>query len=66
MRTVKVRGGHLGPDGTLVKPLQQEPMLGPLVVPVATLDSELQPINDANDASVILLGVELLNMQCIV
>ena len=62
-------GGHLGPGGTLVKPLQQEPVLGPLAVPVATLDSELQPINDTNDAndvSVCLLGVELLNLQCIV
>jgi hypothetical protein len=41
VRTVKVRGGHLGPDGTLVKLLQQVPMIGHLVVPLATLDSEL-------------------------
>ena len=44
-------------------------MIGHLVVPIATLDSELQPINDTNDAndvSVCLLGVELLNLQCIV
>ena len=41
VRTVKVRGGHLGPDGTLVKQLQQVVTLGHLVVPVATLDSEL-------------------------
>ena len=36
-----VRGGHLRHDGTLVKPLQHEPVLGLLVVPVATLDNEL-------------------------
>ena len=41
VRTVKVRGGHLGPDGTLVKQLQQVVTLGPLVVPAATLDNEL-------------------------
>ena len=41
VRTVKVRGGHLGPDGTLVKQLQQVMTLGPLVFPAATLDSEL-------------------------
>jgi hypothetical protein len=38
-----VRGGHLGHDGTLVNPLQQDPVLGILVVPLATLDNELQP-----------------------
>ena len=41
VRTVKVRGGHLGPDGTLVKQLQQVVTLDHLVVPAATLDSEL-------------------------
>jgi hypothetical protein len=41
VQTVKVRGGHLRPDGTLVNQLQQVVTLGHLVVPVATLDSEL-------------------------
>ena len=41
VRTVKVRGGHLGPDGALFKQLQQVVTLGPLVVPAATQDSEL-------------------------
>ena len=41
VRTVKVRGGHLGPDGALVKQLQQVVILDHLVVPAATLDSEL-------------------------
>ena len=36
-------GDPLGHDGTLVKPLQQGPVLRPLVVSVATLDNELQP-----------------------
>jgi hypothetical protein len=44
VRTAIVRCGQLRPDGTLVKPLQQVPMNGPLVVPLATLDSELQPV----------------------
>ena len=44
VRTTIVRCGHLGLDGTFVKPLQQVPMDGPLVVPLATLDSELQPV----------------------
>ena len=39
----KFVGGHLGLDGTLVKPLQLVPMLGHLAVPDATLDNELQP-----------------------
>jgi hypothetical protein len=38
-------GGHLGPGGTLVKLLQQGPVLEPLAVPLATLDSKLQPNN---------------------
>ena len=44
VRTAIVRCGQLGPDGTLVKPLQQVPMNGHLVVPLATLDNELQPV----------------------
>ena len=44
VRTTIVRCGQYGLDGTLVKPLQQVPMNGPLVVPLATLDSELQPV----------------------
>ena len=42
VRTVLVRGGHLGPD---VKQLQQGVILDHLVVPAATLDSELHPCN---------------------
>ena len=45
MRTVLVRGGHLGPDGARVKQLQQGVILDHLVVPAATLDSELHPCN---------------------
>ena len=45
VRTVLVRGGHLGPDGALVKQLQQGVILDHLVVPAATLDSELHPCN---------------------
>ena len=41
VRTVLVRSGHLGPDGALVKQLQQVVILDHLVVPAATLDSEL-------------------------
>ena len=41
VQTAIVRCGHLGPDGTLVKQLQQVVTLGPLVVPAATLDNEL-------------------------
>ena len=45
MRTVLVRGGHLGLDGARVKQLQQGAILDHLVVPSATLDSELHPCN---------------------
>ena len=41
VRTAIVRCGQLRLDGTLVKQLQQMVTLGPLVVPAATLDSEL-------------------------
>ena len=41
VRTVFVRGSHLGPSGALVKQLQQGVILDHLVVPAATLDSEL-------------------------
>jgi hypothetical protein len=41
VRTVLVRGGHLGLDDALVKKLQQVVILDHLVVPAATLDSEL-------------------------
>ena len=43
VQTITVRDGHLSHDRTLVKPLQHEPALGLLVVPVATLDNDLQP-----------------------
>ena len=45
MRTVLVRGGHLGLDGARVNQLQQGAILDHLVVPSATLDSELHPCN---------------------
>ena len=58
MRTVLVRGGHLGPDGARVKQLQQGVILDHLVVPSATLDSELHPCNkDTIDDPVFYLGV---------
>ena len=41
VRTVLVRGGHLGLDGARVKQLQQVAILDHLVVPAATLDNEL-------------------------
>ena len=44
VRTTTVRCGHFRLDGTLVKPTQQVPIDGSLVVPRATLDSELQPV----------------------
>ena len=43
VRTVLVRGGHLGLDGARVKQLQQGSVLDRLVVPSATLNSELHP-----------------------
>jgi hypothetical protein len=47
----------------LVKLLQQEIVDGSLVVPLATLDSKLQPNKDANDVlQYVLLGVKLLNL----
>ena len=49
MRTTTVRCGQFRLNGALVKPLQQVPVDGSLVVPLATLDSELRPNNDAND-----------------
>ena len=48
VRTVLVRGGHLGLDGARVKQLQQGAILDHLVVPSATLDSELHPCNKDN------------------
>jgi hypothetical protein len=44
VRTTKVCCGHFRLDGALVKPTQQVPMDDPLVVPLTTLDSELQPV----------------------
>jgi hypothetical protein len=66
VRTTIVRCGQFRLDGTLAKPPQQVPKDGPLVVPLATLDSELQPveiIQDAVDCFDIYLGVKLLNLQ---
>ena len=61
VRTAAVCGGHFRLGGTLVKLLQQELVDGSLVVPLATLDSELQPNNDANDVlQYVLLGVEIV------
>ena len=54
-------------DGTLVKPTQQVLVDVPLAVPPATLDNELQPNNDADGASICLLGVEIVepvDAQC--
>jgi hypothetical protein len=48
VRTTIVRCSHLGLDGLLVKQLQQGVVHGHLAVPLATLDNELQPINDTN------------------
>ena len=41
VRTAIVPCGHLGPDGALVKQLQQVVILDHRVVPAVTLDSEL-------------------------
>ena len=60
MRTSKVRGGHLGPDGTLVKLLQQVPVLEHLAVPNATLDNELLNPNDADVCFRCLFGCEIV------
>ena len=68
VRTTIVRCGQFRLDGTLAKPPQQVPKDGPLVVPLATLDSELQPveiIQDAVDCFDIYLSVKLLNLHCV-
>ena len=44
VRTPTVRCGPFRLGGTLVNPTQQVPIDGSLVVPRATLDSELQPV----------------------
>ena len=44
VRTITVRWRPLLADGALVNQLQQDVPLGHLVVPDATLDSELQPV----------------------
>jgi hypothetical protein len=67
--TTIVRCGHFRLDGALVKPTQQVLVDGPLVVPLAALDSELQPVKryqDADDCFDIYYGMELLNLHCIV
>ena len=60
VRTTIVRGGQFRLSGTLVKPTQQVLVDVPLAVPPATLDNELQPNNDADGASICLLGVEIV------
>ena len=63
VRTVFVRGGHLRPDGACVKQLQQGVVLGHLVVPLATLDSELYTnSNDEVWCFNMFISVELLNL----
>ena len=46
VQTAIVRCGQLGPDGTLVKQLQQVMMLGPLVVPALPWTVKSNPRND--------------------